>query len=201
MPSRKRGSQKRLPHVMNHTSFKPKWIEVSNFGSSSIVRQQLFQINFLRSLHVRDVHRSETHKPWWINLKLPWKSKTLWLWDMATQVRWIHLMSHNVIKTSLLWEFPVCANMIAHFLNDLNKKGKGIFKKITTKVSDVLMSNTWKCYNPAKMHDSNTNACCAIVSVTHRNTLRQWQTRCLYVNATDKRITSMADKTSMPLTK
>ena len=45
-------------------------------------------------------------------------------------------MSHHVccgrgpcVLTYLLWQFPMCANMMVHVLNELNKKGKGTFKK------------------------------------------------------------------------
>ena len=65
-----------------------------------------------------------------------------------TQVRWIHLMSHNVVTTSLLWEFPMCANIINRFLKMLNKKGKVVFQSPIDMTVSILSTSNIKMQNP-----------------------------------------------------
>jgi len=68
-------------------------------------------------------------------------------------------MSHNVIKTSLLWEFPMCANIVNRLLKILNKKGKVMFQSPIDMTVGILSTSNITMQNPV-IHFLFVNHCC-----------------------------------------
>ena len=57
-------------------------------------------------------------------------------------------MSHNVVKTSLLWEFPMCAYIINRFVKMLNQKGKVMFRSPVDMTVGILSTSNIAMQNP-----------------------------------------------------